>query len=78
MTKTLAELIDRAYDIKVHFGISSYELNVYEDGSFADFRVPKILDLPALMRLAGGLELKLYPGENWIIVRLFERDNYEG
>lgn len=75
MTKTLAELIDRAYDIKVHFGIGSYELNVYEDGSFADFRVNKILDLPTLMRLAGGLQLKLYPGDEKIIVRLFEREN---
>lgn len=74
MTKTLAELIDRAFDIKVFFGIGSYELNVYEDGSFADFRVNKILDLPALMRLAGGLQLKLYPGAEKIIIRLFERD----
>lgn len=75
MTKTLAELIDRAYYIKKHFNLGSYELSVYEDGSFADFRVNKILDLPTLMRLAGGLQLKLYPGDDKIIVRLFERED---
>ena len=74
MTKTLAELIDRAYDIKINFGVASYELNHYEDGSFVDFHVRKIVNVPLLVKLAGGLELKMFSGENDIIVRVFERD----
>lgn len=74
MTKTLAELIDKAYDIKVFFCLGSYELNHYEDGSFADFRVQKVVDLPKLIELAGGLELKFFHEEKYIIVRIFERD----
>ena len=73
MTTTLAELIDRAYDIKVFFELGSYELNHYEDGSFADFRVRKVVDLPKLIELADGLELKFFHEEHYIIVRLMER-----
>lgn len=76
MTKTLSELIERAYDIKVIFNIGSYEMHQYEDGSFADFHVQKVVDLPTLQRLAGGLELKFFSGDGYLIVRLFERDCY--
>ena len=76
MTQTLQELIERAYDIKVFFSIGSYELHHYDDGSFADFHVQKVVDLPTLIRLAGGLELKFFAGEDSMIVRLFERDGY--
>lgn len=73
MTTTLAELIDRAFDIKVFFQLGSYELNHYQDGSFADFRVHKVVDLPKLIELADGLELKFFHEEQYIIVRLMER-----
>lgn len=76
MTKTLAELIERAYDIKVYFSLGSYELNHYEDGSFVDFHVRKVVDLPTLQKLADGLELKFFAEEGNITVRLFERDCY--
>lgn len=76
MTETLAELIDRAYDIKVYFCLGSYELNHYEDGSFVDFKVSKVVDLPQLIKLAGGLELKFFAENGFLIVRLFERDCY--
>lgn len=76
MTKTLAELIDKAYGIKVFFQVGSYELNHYDDGSFADFKVSKVVDLPKLIELAGGLELKFFHDENYLVVRLFERDCY--
>lgn len=75
MTKTLTELIERAYDIKVHFSLGHYELHQYDDGSFVDFHVQKVNDLPALQRLAGDLWLKFLSGDGFIIVRLFERDN---
>ena len=74
MTKTLAELIDKAYDIKIFFCLGSYELNHYEDGSFVDFKVSKVLDLPRLCQLADGLVLKFLAEDGFIIVRLFERD----
>lgn len=76
MTQTLQELIDRAFDIKVFFSIGSYELYHFDDGSYADFHVQKVVDLPTLIRLAGGLELKFFSGEGRMIVRLFERDCY--
>lgn len=76
MTTTLQELIERAYDIKVFFSIESYELYQYEDGSYADFRVLKVVDLPTLIRLAGGLELKFFADGDRMIVRLFEQDCY--
>ena len=74
MTKTLAELIERAYDIKVYFSVGAYELHHYEDGSFVDFHVQKVVDLPTLQRLAGGLEIKFFSGDGYMKVRLFERD----
>lgn len=76
MTQTLTELIERAYDIKVYFSLGSYELNHYEDGSFVDFHVKKVVDLPTLQRLAGDLEIKFFAEEGNITVRLFERDCY--
>lgn len=76
MSKTLEELIDTAYSIKVYFSLSSYELYQYEDGSFVDFHVRKIVDLPTLIKLAHGLELRFFAEENAITVRLFERDCY--
>lgn len=76
MTKTLTELIDTAYNIKVYFQIAHYALYQYEDGSYVDFQVKKVTDLKKLTSLAGGLELKFFAGENFIIIRLFERDCY--
>lgn len=76
MTKTLSELIERAYDIKVYFGLGCYELHQYEDGSYVDFHVQKVVDLPTLQRLAGGLEIKFFSGDGYMTVRLFERDCY--
>lgn len=74
MTKTLTELIERSYDLKVFFQISSYELHQYEDGSYSDFHVKKVVDLPTLINLAGGLELKFFHDTTSMIVRLFERE----
>lgn len=76
MTKNFQELIEKAYDIKVFFNLGSYVLNHYEDGSFVDFYVQKVVDLPALIRLAGDLELKFFAENGRMIVRLFERDCY--
>ena len=76
MTKQLQELIDTAFDVKVFFQIASYELHHYEDGSFVDFHVHKVVDLPTLIKIANGLELKFFAEDGSMIVRLFERDCY--
>lgn len=75
MSTTFEELMERSFDIKCHFRLSSYELHHFEDGSYSDFHVQKVLDLPALVKLAGGLELKFIHDTNSIIVRLFERES---
>ena len=72
MTKSFQELIERAFDIKVLFQLSSYELHHYEDGSYVDFHVQKVLCLPTLVKLAGKLELKFFSADGYMIVRLFE------
>jgi hypothetical protein len=73
MTKTLAELIERACDIQVNLGVFNYELNHYDDGSYVDFHADKIMNVPLLLELAGGLDLKMFPDEGFIRVRLYER-----
>lgn len=74
MTKTLAELIDRSFKLKIFFQVSYYQLHQYEDGSYSDFHVDKVLDIPTLLKLAGGLNLKIIHDTDFIIVRLIERD----
>lgn len=74
MTQTLSELIDRSFTIKCYLEVSSYLLHQYEDGSYSDFHVDKLMDLPTLIRLAGGLKIKIFHDTNYIIVRLFERE----
>lgn len=76
MTKQLQELIETAFDVKVFFQTASYELHHYEDGSFADFHVKKVVDLPTLIKVANGLELKFFADDGTMTVRLFERDCY--
>lgn len=76
MSTTLSELIEIAFDVKVFFGLGSYELHHYEDGSFVDFHVKKITDICGLLEVSSGLELKFFAEENFIIVRLFEKDCY--
>lgn len=76
MTKTLQELIEIAFDVKVYFQLDSYRLFHYEDGSYVDFHVRKVVDLPTLIRIANGLELKFFADDGTMIVRLFEKDCY--
>lgn len=72
MRKSFQELLERAFDIKVLFKVSYYELHQYEDGSFVDFHLQKVDCLPALLQLAGSLQLKFFSGNGYMIVRLFE------
>ena len=72
MSKSFQELLDRAFDIKVLFRVSWYELHQYEDGSYVDFHVQRVDCLPKLLELAGSLELKFFPANGYMIVRLIE------
>lgn len=72
MSKSFQELIERALDIKVMLQVGSFELHHYEDGSFVDFHVQKVLNLPTLINLAGKLEFKFFNADGYIIMRLFE------
>lgn len=72
MRQTMAQLIDTAFSIKTWLGVGSYEMNHYEDGSYIDFRVPKIYDVDTLLKIAGPLKIYILYDENAIIIRLFE------
>lgn len=72
MRQSLIDLIEVAFDVKVYFGVSSYELHQYDDGSYVDFLVQKIPDVKRLLSLANGLDMRILHDERGIIVRLFE------
>lgn len=74
MSKQLEELIERSLDLKCFLQVSSFELYHYEYGSYSDFRVLKLVDVDGLMKLTGGLELKIFHDTTSMIVRLFERE----
>lgn len=73
MTKTLSELIDRAYDIKVAMSLTSYELYQYEDGSYVEFKTTIVNNPEGILGLAGGLVVKFMAEDSFIIIRMFER-----
>lgn len=72
MTKSLIDLIDVAFNVKVYFKVGSYELHQYDDGSYVDFIVQKIPDVKRLLSLANGLDMQILRGDAGIIVRLYE------
>lgn len=73
MRKSLEELIEVGYDIKIHLTVGHYELHHYDDGSFIDFRTTKIENPRRLIEIASGLDIRIYAEENKILVRVFER-----
>lgn len=72
MTKTLENLIDTCYNLKVFLCVSSYELHQYDDGSYADFKVTKVADPRTLLIKAGSHQVKLFAEDDNIIIRVFE------
>lgn len=75
MRKSLSTFIDKCFDVKVHLAVSSYELNDYEDGDFADFKVKKIADPKTLSRIVGNHDYMILADDGFVIVRVYE--NYE-
>mgnify|MGYP003289336153 CR=1 FL=1 len=74
MTKTLSELIDNAYKIKVALKLSSYQLYQYEDGSYVDFKTTIVHDPKLILKLAGGLGVKFLADDSYLVIRMFERE----
>lgn len=72
MTDSLKKLIDVAYNIKVFLGLMSYTLYQYEDGSFVEFHVQKILNPRGLIELTNGLQIRFFHSESDIRIRVDE------
>lgn len=72
MTDSFKKLIEVAFDVKVFFQAPSYTLFQYEDGSYVEFSVRKIKDLPKLIELSQGLVVNLFASDGEILVRLDE------
>lgn len=72
MTKSLEKLINVGFALKVYFKVPSYSLFQYEDGSYIEFCVRKVTDLPKLIELCQGLDVKLFGGDAEILVRVEE------
>lgn len=75
MRQSLVELIEVAFDVKVYFGVSSYELHQYDDGSYVEFHVQKVPDVKRLLSLVNDLDMVITYDERGIIIRLYE--NYQ-
>lgn len=75
MSENFNELISVAIDLKIFFQIYRFEVCYDENGSYVDFRVLRVVDLPRLVSLAKGHVLKFFPEDDHLIVRLFERGN---
>ena len=82
MTKSFEKLLNVALDLKVFFQAPSYTLFHYEDGSYVEFTVRKVKELPKLLELCQGLEINFFAGEVDILVRVeenpFSEDEYNG
>lgn len=72
MTKSFEKLLDVAIDLKVFFEVPSYTLFHYEDGSYVEFVVRKVKNLPKVLELCQGLEINFFGHELDILVRVEE------
>lgn len=75
LRKSLLDLLLVCRKIKVAYGAASYELNDYDDGSYADFRLIRIESVSKLAILTQGFEVSIFSDEGQTIVRIYE--NYQ-
>ena len=75
MKKSLEELIDVASDMQEQLQCGSFNLHRYYSQSYVEFLTSRVTDVPALLKAANGLELKLFSNDSAILVRLYERYN---
>lgn len=72
MEKSLAKLIEVADAIASLLDKHEYELHRYDDESYVDFHVFALRNLPALLEMAAGLELRILHEDNFIVLRILE------
>lgn len=75
MRDSLSLLFNVCFRVKVYFSTSSFQIHYYEDGAFCEFMVTKMFDPKGLLGLCSGLDVRMYHGDNGVIVRIYE--NYE-
>lgn len=76
MRKSLSTFIDTCFDVKVFLCVGSYELHPDDDGSFADFKVEKIVYPKQLSLIVKDHNYRILAGDGCLIVRVFE--NFKG
>lgn len=74
MKKSFLQLIERANDIEVWLGVCSYIVNHFESGSYVDFRVSSVSNLPCLVALAEPCNLRIHSDNNILTIRIYERE----
>ena len=72
MRKSLEQLVEISQDMRMFLNVASFEIHIYEDGSFTEFHVQKVTDVAELVRVANFLHVSLYHDDNYIIVRVSE------
>lgn len=72
MRKSMEELIERSFDLKINLCIGSYELHHYDDGSFSDFHVSEIKNPKEINKVIGPLTYRIFQDERGIVIRVFE------
>lgn len=69
-------LMDTCHDVKNHLNAASFEVFYYEDGSYAEFKVNKIITPKALNRIIGNLDYRITSQDGYVVISIFE-DSYE-
>lgn len=72
MRKSLEQLIEISTDVRNLLNVASFEIHIYEDDGYTQFRVGKVSDVAALVRVANGLRVSLYHDNNYIVVCVYE------
>lgn len=72
MRKSLEQLIEISQDVRTLLNVASFEIHIYEDGSYTEFHVQKVKDVAELVRVANGLHVSLYHDDHYIIVHVNE------
>lgn len=72
MRKSLEELIETCFDIKVHLQVSSYVLHDNEDGADAVFKIYKIKDPKTLLDIIGKHQCIIYAETQYLCIKVFE------
>jgi len=72
MRNSLSSFIDRCFDIKVFLAVGSFELHLYEEGSYADFGVYDITDLKTLVDIIGNHNFRIMADNDNLKIRVFE------